>query len=93
MTELTFAQGKDLIGRLTATHDYRGRLWSSCPPCESHLSLCAALKEKHTTITRLRRMIFGPPTEKASTIIPELKKMTKPRREAKRPREKWRRII
>jgi hypothetical protein len=81
MTDLPFEKGRALVGRLflkaIADDDY-GLL---AEVVESHMSLCAALKEKNATIGKLQHMLFGAPTEKASNIIPELKKMTKPGKE------------
>ncbi len=45
------------------------------------LVLGQAYVEKSHSVMRLLKMIFGAKTEKASTIIPELKKMTKPKHE------------
>jgi len=47
-----------------------------------HVRLGQAYLEKSDSVHRLLRMIFGT-TEKASTIIPELKKMTHPRKDEK----------
>lgn len=48
---------------------------------EGYVLLVRALKEKNATIRKLQHMLFGAATEKASNIIPELKRMTKPRKE------------
>jgi transposase len=51
--------------------------------CLTHcLALGQAVMEKSHTVTRLLKMIFGT-TEKASTIIPELKKMTRTKGKSK----------
>ena len=50
---------------------------------EGYVLLGKAVNEKNGHIHKLLRMIFGSKTEKASTIIPELKKMTRTKKKAK----------
>lgn len=81
MTDLAFEKGRELLGRLLSKGIIEDDYGLLAQVVESHMSICAALKEKNATIRKLQQMLFGAATEKASTIIPELKKMTNPKHE------------
>jgi len=78
MTDLPFEEGRELVGRILSKSIIEDDYGLLAEVVESHMSLCTALKEKNATIRKLQHMLFGAPTEKASTIIPELKKMANP---------------
>ncbi len=78
MTDLPLEKGRELVGRLFLKSIIEDDYGLLAEVVESHMALCAALKEKNATIRKLQHMLFGAPTEKASTIIPELKKMAGP---------------
>ena len=82
MTDLAFDKGRELLGRLLSKVIVEDDYGLLAQIVESHMFVCAALKEKNATIRKLQHMLFGAATEKASTIIPELKKMTRPPHEA-----------
>ena len=82
MTDLAFEKGRELLDRLLSKVIVEDDYGLLAQIVESHMFVCAALKEKNATIRKLQHMLFGAATEKASTIIPELKKMAHPRHEA-----------
>ncbi len=81
MTDLPREKGRELVGRILSKSIIEDDYGLLADVVESHISLCTALKEKNATIRKLQHMLFGAPTEKASNIIPELKKMMKPGKE------------
>jgi transposase len=81
MTDLPLEKGRELVGRILSKSIIEDDYGLLAEVVESHMFLCTALKEKNATIRKLQHMLFGAPTEKTSTIIPELKRMTKPGKE------------
>ena len=81
MTDLAFDKGRELLGRLLSKVIVEDDYGLLAQIVASHMFVCAALKEKNATIRKLQHMLFGAATEKASKIIPELKKMTHPKKD------------
>ncbi|MGD9579624.1 IS66 family transposase [Sulfuricurvum sp. IAE1] len=71
MTDFTIDKAKELRQRLASrmvTDDDYGLMMELI---DSYVLLKTAFKEKNGTITRLLRMIFGAPTEKAQNVLPD----------------------
>jgi transposase len=81
MTDLAFEKGRELLDRLLSKVIVEDDYGLLAQIVESHMFVCEALKEKNATIRKLQHMLFGAATEKASTIIPELKRMTNPKKD------------
>ena len=78
MTDLPREKGRELVGRILSKSIIEDDYGLLADVVESHISLCTALKEKNATIRKLQHMLFGAPTEKASTIIPGLRRWPVP---------------